>query len=117
MKNKALATITLTKEYFIKILEQLKLQHAHDRKCSDAFKIILPNDYTSGYDNYILTTQLIDILKIAMNDVDNQWIDYWIYDLDYGDDYTKGCVTYHGVNVPLKTASNLWNMLINNLNK
>lgn len=114
MKKQTLGTITLTKKYFIKIIGQLKLQDDHDRKCSDAFKVILPDDYTSGYANHILTNQLIEILKIAMTDTENDWIGYWIYELDYGKEYTEGCVTDNGVNIPLRTASDLWDMLIKN---
>lgn len=51
------------------------------------------------------------LLKIATNDTD-EWIDYWVYELDCGKDYTEGAVRYtDGEIIPLATVDDLWAIL------
>lgn len=73
----------MTKELFIQTLDALKKQQDYDNKCNDAFKIILPNDFISGYDNSILEFQILAILKEAMDDKAD-WITWFVYEKDFG---------------------------------
>lgn len=118
-QKKIVGTLTLTRDYFIKTMAQLEIQDRHDAKCIDAFNVILTEgSYVMGYNNGWVKNQLIDIIELAMNDIGKHtWIDYFIYDLDYGRNYKKGCVTDYGRNVPLKTSADLWDLLLSNINK
>lgn len=62
---------------------------------------------------------LIELLGILFED-DDDWIGYWVYELECGDKYEDGCVTSmsggHEVNIPLKTVEDLWNLLISENN-
>ena len=108
-------SFVFTKESFIENIEALKMQHDHDRKCSDAFSIILPNDYTSNYNNDALYNQLIEILKVAMNDdIEDSWIEYYVWELDFGRKFKKGMVTLNEKNISLKTPLDLWKFLVKN---
>jgi len=110
MKHK-LGTIVITKELFKETIEALEKQYAHDSKCTDAFNIILPEDRVVGYDNNIIMLQLITLLKLSFKD-DSDWIDYFIYDLDFGRDYKEGCVMSKDKKpIPLVTIDDLWNLL------
>ena len=108
-------SFVFTEEVFIQNIEALKKQHDHDRKCSDAFAVILPNDYTSNYNNDVLYNQLIEILKVAMNDdTENSWIEYYVWELDFGRKFKKGMVKIYEKDISLKTPLDLWKILTEN---
>ena len=102
----------ITKELFIESIEKIQEQFEHDKRCSEAFKTILQNDYVTGYDNHYITEQVLKILNKLTNDTDD-WIGYYIYDLDFGEKYEKGCIKINGKNIKLKTVEDLWNLLYN----
>ena len=107
----------MTKELFIESIEQLQKQYEHDLKCSEAFRVILPHDYLSGYDNSKLQEQLVKILQVEMNDEgDHSWIEYYIWELDFGKDFKDGCVMIDKQPFELKTPSDLWELLLMNKN-
>ena len=103
----------IDKEYFTKIINNLQKQAEHDSKCSDAFSVILPNDYVSLYDNSILFDTIINMLKVYFNDKFN-WIEYYIYDLDYGKKYYHGCVKIHDEPIDISTPEKLYDFLLLN---
>lgn len=114
MKNKP--KFTFTKELFIEIIDAIEKQRRYDEKCSDAFKTILPHDHISCYDNSLLQTQLINILKLATGDSTDGLIDYYIWELDFGRKWKTGCVKIKNKSVKLKTADDLWTVF-NELDK
>lgn len=105
--------IKISKELFTESLDKIKRQMDHDYKCSEAFKIILPNDYISNYDNSMVIDQLVKLLKIYTNDDHkDSWIEYFIYELNFGEKYTEGCATHkNGKIINLSTSENLYNFL------
>ena len=101
----------ITKKQFIESIKALEAQHRHDSKCSDAFKVILPEDYITSYKNSFLHNQLVNLIEKLTNDRMG-WIDYYIYELDYGKEYEDGMVkNKDGNNISLKTPTDLWNLL------
>lgn len=54
----------------------------------------------------------LDILKCVMHDEENGWIDYWIWELDWGRRWAPGTVLDHGIDAPLATSEQLYNFLI-----
>lgn len=55
---------------------------------------------------------IINILEIMFNDYE-EYISYWIYELDFGEKYHDGCITENdGTNIILKTPENLYDFLI-----
>lgn len=54
---------------------------------------------------------LVKLLSYSMSDT-NEWISYWLYELDFGRKAVKNTVTdKKGKNIPLKTISNLYDIL------
>jgi hypothetical protein len=45
-------SIPFPRELFMECMDAIEKQYEHDRKCSDAFQIILPQDFITGYDNH-----------------------------------------------------------------
>jgi len=104
--------MSITKELFIESIEQIQKQRIHDQKCNQAFQVILPNDFTSGYVNRWVQEQLIKVLKVATNDnYKDSLIEYFIDELDFGSLYEDVRVKISGKDFKLQTASDLWDLL------
>lgn len=103
----------LKKTNFIQIMKLIKDQHDHDIKCSEAFKTILPHDFISNYDNHYLMDALLLLLKSIYNDT-GQWIEYYIYDKDFGRNTKLKVWDEDDKEIPLTTFEDLYNMLIKN---
>ena len=60
------------------------------------------------------TEIIIELIEKVFNDYD-EWISYWCYELNFGDEYKDGMITdKNGNNVPLKTVDDLWKIIIDN---
>ena len=57
---------------------------------------------------------VLNYLKDIFKDKD-EWIDYYIYELECGNLYKPGMVLYHNTEIPLKTPEDLYDILIDNL--
>jgi hypothetical protein len=103
----------ISKKLFIETIEALKTQRDIDNKCSDAFKVILPNDHTSCYNNHTIIDQLIKLLAICVNDAKEDYseglIYYFVYELNFGKQ--ERAVTYKNKLYYLRTAKKLWDLI------
>lgn len=62
----------------------------------------------------MMVDNVVDLLALATHDEDD-WIAYWVFDLDCGKEYEDGCVTEgDGSIVKLETIEDLWNCLVKN---
>lgn len=111
--NMVLGEVYFSRDFFIETINQLEKQYNHDTKCSEAFQVILPNDFISNYNNHFITNQLLKIVQIAMNDNHKEsWIEYFIYELEFGKHYKEGCASLKdGTNIDLSNAGSLWDFL------
>ena len=102
----------MTFKLFKETIEAIIAQQKHDDKCSDAFQLILNEDRVNfGYDNSILITAIFRLLKEVMQD-EGEWIDYWVFDLECGKEYKKGCATEKdGKEIKIDTIENLYKYL------
>jgi hypothetical protein len=110
IKELKLLVNVFTKDEFVSALEALQKQYDHDQKCSDAMEVIFPNDFISGYDNHWLTDKLVELLEYEMNDW-GRWINYFIYELDFGKKWKPGTITENGKDIPLRNAEELYDIL------
>lgn len=61
-----------------------------------------------------LADPVIKLLETVTCDKD-QWISYWVFDLDCGKKYEPGCIKdVDGSDIPLKTIEDLWKLLTEN---
>ena len=114
MKNKE-PIVPFKKEHFIKLMEHVITVDKGSKKLDIALKEFSnDNEFTGFYmDNYVIIETLQDIF----NDKENDWINYWMFELDCGKLYKRGMVTEKGKNIKLKTLDDLYKVLIDNLNK
>ena len=100
----------MTKELFIETINIIKKQYDIDYDRAENLGKVFTNAFTVNLipDN-ILDIQLIKILKAETDDTD--WIEYFIYELDFGEKYEDGSITENGKNIKLKTPEDLWELL------
>jgi hypothetical protein len=80
---------------------------------SELAKLRKPTDkdeFTLFYPTMI--DDVVDLLEMIMNDLENHWISYYIYDLNFGEKYKKGDVTIDGDEYPLRNVKDLWELLL-----
>lgn len=61
-----------------------------------------------------------DFLKLLVklfHDEKTDWIFYFIYDLNFGRDWTESSVTENGHPVPLRTPEDLYDLLVSNIKR
>lgn len=98
---------------FERAIKSIKTYHDMLQKLSDVLKIegIIADTFIEGVTNYLIVTCKDE----------SRWIDYWMWELDFGKKYTVGTVTEEingkKVNIPLKTIRNLYNALKNNYDR
>jgi len=100
----------MTKELFLQSIKALENQHQHDRKCARAFRVILPDDHISLYDNHYITEQLLRVLEVLMDDK-SAWIGYYMYELDFGKRKELFTITWDGKPFKLNSPEALWTIL------
>ena len=105
----------MNKELFIDTINSIQKQIEIDRKNSSILQEVFPDDSIyCGYNNSELFNALNKILKESMKDV-YDWIDYFMYELDFGEKYYDGCVLDKDKSIiDLSTAENLYEFLIKN---
>ena len=105
----------MNKELFVSTFNSIKKQLEIDRKNSSILQEMFPDDSIyCGYNNSELFNALNKILKESMKD-EYDWIDYFMYELDFGEKYYDGCVLDKDKSIiDLSTAENLYEFLIKN---
>ena len=105
----------MKKELFIKSMNAIKAQINHDDKCVNAISTVFDCAFSANlyYKNSYLQNALVEVLQVAMNDLQDSWIEYFLWELNFGDTWEKGRVTINGKDFKLKTPSDLYDLLTN----
>ncbi len=109
----------ISKERFCKIINNLKkvnefVEETNERarKLDDAIISDFYNTMSLSISHEEIVVELLD------NMFDTDMISYWIYELDYGKKYRKGCIQdANGKEINVKTAEKLYDYLVANMNK
>ena len=110
----------ITKELFVDILEQMRLQDKHDTmssKCiASMYKEI--DEIYARYENHYIWDSLIKLLRIATNDYsiqdedDRGWIDVFTLEFEFGNyPGARNATVDDGSKVDLSDAGKLWDYL------
>ena len=102
------------KEQFVKIINRLKDYNDLQDKIQELFKDNIDNQemgfMNAGSICVGHETIVVDLLGYMFND--RNTISWWLYELDYGRKYKKGCFTdENGKEIDISTASYLYNYL------
>lgn len=104
----------ITKKEFVEIIERLKNYNDLQDKIDDLFKSNIDNkemDFMNAGSICIgHETIVVKLLENIFNDKDT--ISWWIYECNYGRDFSLGDLEVNGVEIDLSTAEKLYDYLI-----
>lgn len=101
----------LTKKDFVDYIEFIKERDEKMEQINNLFTDEFEDSIFYPYFKY--EAKFVNLLKTVMHD-DGDWIDYFIYERDYGKDLKLGDVTESdGTPIPMSTAEELYDFLIN----
>lgn len=99
----------MKKEKLKKYLESIKKITEQESKLDDVLREISPD--FGGYSNELAIDTLLNMMKDLAKD-ESEWIDYFIFELDWGKSYKDGMVTdENGENIPLATIDDVLNII------
>lgn len=105
----------ISKKEFIDFIDTFKKYNDFEKTVQDVSKHSI-RFYDMDPLQHLLS-KITSILEGTFNSEDD-WIDYYIYELDFGKKYEPGSVhDINGKDIPFKTPEDLYNLLINNYNK
>lgn len=102
----------MSKESFYKVIDDYKTMFDFTDEMNELF-----DKYKTDGNIYppMCTKTVTDLLEFIFNDKD-QWINYWIWELEFGERFEDGdAKDADGSNIPLKTMENLYNLLVKNM--
>lgn len=99
----------ISKEKFVVYINRLK---NYDDYLEDIKEINRKYSFDSNCIDNKCYSITLDLLKDVFNDNNNSWIEYFIFELDYGSEYKYGTITIDTKNVNLSTPGHLYDLLI-----
>jgi len=104
----------MNKENFVKIINAIKEQREIDRKATEALDSIFIDVIGGFYDNETLFSVIENYLVEHFKD-ESGWIEYFIYDLDFGKDWKEdSCSEEDGTIIDISTIEKLYDFLVLN---
>lgn len=107
----------ISKEKFVEIINWLKNYNELQDKIDELFKDNIENrekDFMNA--GSICVGHESVVVKLLEKMFDTDIISYWIYELNYGKEYTDGCVLDENMNeIDLSTAEKLYDYLVQDL--
>ena len=97
------------KRHFIQTMEYIVESIRKYEKFNKAIQEYTNDTNFSGF--FMNDDFLLDLLKELYDDKDD-WIGYWLYDLDCGKLAKKKSIQMKGKNIPIKTLDDLYNIII-----
>lgn len=103
----------ISKETFVDVMNKLKVLDEKMNNVDVAMKELSP-DFSGFYIPQILNIAL-EILRDVFDDNDD-WISYFMFELNWLHYYKTGCVSINGESIDLSTWDKVYEFLINNMN-
>ena len=102
----------LTKEQFVDAINFIDKRSKAMEEINKIFTTEFEDSIFFPYFKY--ETKMVELLKIIMKDTDEySWIDYFIYERDFGRDIKLGDVTEEdGTPIPISTPEELYDFLV-----
>ena len=110
----------MNKELFIEAIEAIQKQVQLDIEVSKHLGKAFPDAFEANLlpKNHFLQNVLLNILQTEMNDLENvecglTWIEYFCWELNFGQENYRLKVYSNGCEVPMSNASELYDFLNN----
>lgn len=98
---------------FVKYIDKLKELNKIEDEINQVLKKL--EFFSISFMNH--ESLIIEILEDAFDDKKNGWLCYFIYELNFGEKYKEGCITFNNIPVPMSNAKELYKVLVDNLNR
>lgn len=95
----------MTKENFSELINAVKNHSDYIYNLYKDYGIDFVNSPVMEIEN-----EITKYLKAQFDDKCD-WIGYWMWELNFGENWKPGTVTENGNDIPLKTIDDLWNLL------
>lgn len=110
----------LSKNSFIRSINFIKERMEGQDAIGKLFKKEFDDSIFWPYCKY--ETELIRVLKEIFQDTENEWIDYFIYELDFGKRWKPNTITEKDKtgkvrDIPLGTVEDLYNLLLEDMSE
>jgi len=104
----------ITKEKFIEVLAFLKKKQSQENRFCELLEEMVPDTFVHAFVYADFESELVKLLKIALDLPDeNDDIEYFLYELDFGKDYKPGTVTEEdGTEIDMSSPEKLYNYLV-----
>ena len=104
----------MDKKLFVETIDAVEKQAKLDVAVENHLGKAFPDAFTANLmpRNEILQNALIKILKIEMNDLEDSWIEYFCWELDFGKNNHRLKVISNEKEIPLTNASELYDFLL-----
>ena len=109
----------MNKELFIEAIEAIQKQVQLDIEISKHLGKAFPDAFEANLlpKNHFLQNALLHVLQVEMNDLQlcehgQSWIEYFIWELNFGEENYRLKATENGNNIPMSNASELYDYLI-----
>lgn len=103
--------VPMTKEQFVKTISEIKEYH---RKLNNIQTVLEENCEDTIFWPPSLENTLVEVLKDSFND-ETDIIGYFIYELEFGDQWNPGCIEENGKDVKMQTPEELYDYLVDGL--
>lgn len=100
----------MTQDLFVETILALKKQIRHDEKFTRKISKLFTDCQMIGYNNDVLIEQMVKVLAELTGDKCD-WIGYYVWELDFGDEWLEGAVMVGDKDIKLQTPTDLWNLL------
>ena len=108
----------MDKQLFIKSIKAIQKQIEYDISVSEHLGKAFPESFTANLlpKNHYLQNALLEVLQVEMNDTElcsmgQTWIEYFCWELNFGQENWRLKVTDNGKNIPMSNAGELWDFL------
>lgn len=102
----------LSKEEFVRYIKAIKsLDDGIDKINNVMNEVCQDNVYYPP----TLKEELLNLLIKLFHDEKTDWIFYFLYELDFGKNWTESSITENGIPVKMKTPEDLYDVLIKNM--
>lgn len=102
----------LSKDLFIETINFIKERQLGQEKMHSLLKTEFEDAIFWPYGRY--ESQMIDVLQDIFND-EGEWISWYIYEADFGENFDCAYESDGTTRVPLKTPEDLYNFLVKNM--
>lgn len=106
----------IKREFFIKIINDLKKQSDHDFECAEALEKVFSCNLP-WYNNLLLKNGIVELLATIFKDKEHRMIDYFITDGEYGLTDDPLAWELDGTAIYLKDPGMLYDYLIDRYNQ